>query len=881
MKNKIQKNKAEKEELISQNWDESDCCSDDLILIEQIPAAIFVTDLEFRIRFVNSHFVKMTGYSCKDLFKKNIFYLMNTSTNSDFKLQDDEIKIQDVEWSKDLSIILKNGNVEYVKIEIRSQKNAKSEIIGYLGTCTIACNHKEAEISIIGNENIYRTLVENSHQGILIVNKNKTLFANDTFSKMLGYSHEELFHFPSSHLIFEEDMPKIEKIASRRNNQDFLPIQEYFTLIAKDGTTRECEAISTLIQFKGEWCSFFSVHDITENKRIELELKRSEQRYRELSEMLPLAVYELDANGSPTYMNQTGLKLFGIEKGSSKGKKATGFFSKEDSELMQQKLKEESERLMSDGETFVPMPSPPAEYIAKRSDGSDFPVLIYGTSIVEDGKVVGSRGIIVDISERKDMENALRESEQKYKTIIENSQDGIFAIQGDKILFTNNTVCKMLGYTPEEMYLMPAYELLYSEDKAKGLAISQQRKSGDYSTLNDIFRFQAKDGSIKETDVFSSVIELNGQMVSLITVHDLTNIRKIQEQLRMSEEKYRTLIENANDGIVITQDGMMRFYNKAMASMLQIDLEEYLNKPFLEKVVPEDHQVMIEYHKRRMAGEDFASLYRSRLIRKDGKILTVELNARTSNYNGRPAAFIMVRDISDRIKIEQELQIAKNELELLNFDLEKRVIESTKRLTETQTQLINLQKENLQTQYDVLKQQVNPHFLFNSLNVLTSLIKLEPDLAEKFSEQLSKVYRYVLENKDRDLVELNTELNFLEAYLFLLNIRFLDKLVVNLTISPEKRVEKIIPLAMQLLIENAIKHNVMTKQNPLIIDIFIDDDNYLNIINNLQERPSQIISTGVGLKNIFNRYQLLNMNLPVFEKTDKQFIAKIQLIKNT
>lgn len=880
MKNKIQKNKPEIADLNCQNLNEINCLSEDLFLIDQIPAAIFVTDLEYHIRFVNSHFVKMTGYSNKDLCGKSIFDLINATSTSDSEIPDFKFEIEDVEWSKDLSISLKNGNVEYVKIEIRSQKNAENEILAYLGTCTIVCKHKDSEISILENENIYRTLVENSHQGILIVNRNKTLFANDTFCKMLGYSHEELFQFSSSHLIFAEDMTKIEKIASRRNNQDFSPIQEYFTLIAKDGTTRECETISTLIQFKGEWCSFFSVHDLTENKRIELELKRSEQKYRELSEMLPLAVYELDANGSPTYMNKTGLKLFGIEKGSAEGKSATRFFSKEDSELMQQKLKEESERLLSDGETLVPLPSPPAEYTAKRSDGSDFPVLIYGTSIVEDGKVIGSRGIIVDISERKAMENAIRESEQKYKTIIENSQDGIFAIQGDKILFTNNTVCKLLGYTPDEMYLMPAHELLYSEDKSKGLALSQKRKMGDYSTLNDIFRFQAKDGSIKETDVFSSVIELNGQMVSLITVHDLTNIRKIQEQLRMSEEKYRTLTENANDGIVITQDGMMRFYNKAMAAMLQIDAEEYLNKPFLEKVIPEDHQIMIDYHKRRMSGEDFTSLYRSRLIRKDGKIITVELNARTSNYKGRPAAFIMIRDISDRIKIEQELHIAKNELELLNRDLEKRVVESTKRLTETQTQLINLQKENLQTQYDVLKQQVNPHFLFNSLNVLTSLIKLEPDLAEKFSEQLSKVYRYVLENKDRDFVELNTELNFLDAYLFLLNIRFVDKLVVNLTISLENRHDKIIPLAMQLLIENAIKHNVMTKQNRLVIDIFVDEDNCLNIINNLQERPSHIASTGVGLKNILNRYQLLNMKLPVFEKTETQFIAKIQLIKN-
>jgi sensor histidine kinase YesM len=238
------------------------------------------------------------------------------------------------------------------------------------------------------------------------------------------------------------------------------------------------------------------------------------------------------------------------------------------------------------------------------------------------------------------------------------------------------------------------------------------------------------------------------------------------------------------------------------------------------------------------------------------------------------------------IKVKTEEQKNKYAQQLIeqekeqNKILEHEVKLRTEELTRANTQLLKLQKENLQSQFDVLKQQVNPHFLFNSLNVLTSLIKLEPDLAEKFSEQLSKVYRYVLENKDCELVDLKTELNFLEAYIFLLNIRFVNKLRININIPTENENDRIVPLAMQLLIENAIKHNVMSKANPLIIDVFIDDQHYLNIINNLQERPSQIISTGVGLNNILNRYLLLNLAPPVFIKTDNQFIAKIKLVKS-
>jgi len=105
-----------------------------------------------------------------------------------------------------------------------------------------------------------------------------------------------------------------------------------------------------------------------------------------------------------------------------------------------------------------------------------------------------------------------------------------------------------------------------------------------------------------------------------------------------------------------------------------------------------------------------------------------------------------------------------------------------------------------------------------------------------------------------------------------------DKLKVNINIPEARRSDQIIPLAMQLLIENAIKHNIMSKSEPLIISIFIDPDNFLNIVNNLQERPSQLVSTGVGLQNIINRYLLLNNTAPSFEKTNTHFIAKVPLV---
>jgi len=239
--------------------------------------------------------------------------------------------------------------------------------------------------------------------------------------------------------------------------------------------------------------------------------------------------------------------------------------------------------------------------------------------------------------------------------------------------------------------------------------------------------------------------------------------------------------------------------------------------------------------------------------------------------------------LHSKVKIEEKKNEYAQKLiekeKQMNLKLEEEVKERTQELTRANTQLLKLQKENLQSQFEVLKQQVNPHFLFNSLNVLSSLIKVDPDLAESFTEKLSKVYRYVLENKEKDLVTLNTELDFLTAYLFLIDIRFSGKIVVNIKIDKIYLDFFILPIAVQMIIENAIKHNSYSKSQPLKIEIFVDDQHQLNIINNLRARETKLISTGVGLENIMRRYTLISERKPEFIKTEEQYIVKLPLLR--
>ncbi|MFC4721227.1 histidine kinase [Geojedonia litorea] len=182
--------------------------------------------------------------------------------------------------------------------------------------------------------------------------------------------------------------------------------------------------------------------------------------------------------------------------------------------------------------------------------------------------------------------------------------------------------------------------------------------------------------------------------------------------------------------------------------------------------------------------------------------------------------------------------------------------------------------------FDALKNQLDPHFLFNSLNVLTSLIEENPESAQKFTTSLSKVYRYVLEQKNKDLVTVDEELDFARTYMSLLKMRFEDSIIFEIPDKATNPESKVVPLSLQLLLENAVKHNMVTTSKPLHIKIYEDNHGNLVIENNLQ--PKQIVkkSSGVGLENIKQRYQLLtNKKVYINEQAGHFSVAVPMLTK--
>ena len=180
-------------------------------------------------------------------------------------------------------------------------------------------------------------------------------------------------------------------------------------------------------------------------------------------------------------------------------------------------------------------------------------------------------------------------------------------------------------------------------------------------------------------------------------------------------------------------------------------------------------------------------------------------------------------------------------------------------------------------QFESLKNQIDPHFLFNSLNVLSSLIEENPIAAQKFTTSLSKVYRYVLEQKDKDLVPIEEELAFAKTYMNLLQMRFENSLTYEILIENVDFEAKVVPLSLQLLLENAVKHNIISEQKPLHIKIYIEKD-ALVIQNNFQKKAVLQEGQGVGIQNIVSRYDIITDRKVTIEQNETNYTVKLPIL---
>jgi PAS domain S-box-containing protein len=311
------------------------------------------------------------------------------------------------------------------------------------------------------SEEKYRLVVENSHDAIYIYRNDQILFANSEASALTGYAHDELMKIRIWDLVHPNDREQLIESARKRFAGKEISSELTARLLTKDGISLSCEFFVDLITYQGAPAILGIARDITERKNAEEALRESERRFRELSDLLPLVVYEVDTAGNLTYANQIAFERFGY---------TTDDF-RQGLNVMQMLAPDELERAAAAframGEGKGRNLGSAEEYMALRKDGSTFPVSIYLSPIVVKGRITGFRGVIVDITERKKAEVTLRESEEKFRSIVETSSDIIWEIdlQG-KLRYISPTITTIMGYTPEEVIGRSMIDLVLEERKS-------------------------------------------------------------------------------------------------------------------------------------------------------------------------------------------------------------------------------------------------------------------------------------------------------------------------------------------------------------------------------------------------------------------------------
>ncbi|MGB2856523.1 MAG: PAS domain S-box protein, partial [Dehalococcoidia bacterium] len=421
-----------------------------------------------------------------------------------------------------------------------------------------------------------------------------------------------------------------------------------------------------------------NLRDITERKMAEEEMRIKENALENSINAIAMS----DMEGKITYVNQACVKLWGSDnKEELLGKPYWKLLESEDVSVAK-----EVASAISDDQSWE------GEIVARTKDGTEKHVHVL-SGVVKDaeGNPIQTISSFIDITERKNTEKALRESEEKFRNVLDSSLDMVYRLNLDTGMYDylSPSSKKLLGYSPEEFIAQGpehAASLIHPDDIDRlSEAIIKLMAHTEQDDRASIVEYQIKHRELGYRWVADNLSVIRGDADAPILVvgnlRDITERKRAEEVLRESEEKFRRLVEEMNDGYCVLQGSRVVFVNARCAEMFGYTSEEVIGKSLQKLLPPEIVDELSEVRARRQSGETVSEQYETTLVGKDGTSYTAELGTRVIDYAGRPALSVVIRDITERKQAEDEVR-------RLNEELEQRVIERT-----TQLQAVNKELE--------------------------------------------------------------------------------------------------------------------------------------------------------------------------------------------
>jgi len=595
-------------------------------ILENIQEGYFEVDLAGNYTFLNDSICRIHGYPKKELMgMNNRQYTKKEVAKKVFKAFNGVYKtgkpLKHIDWQ----IIRKDGVERYIEASVSLRKDSLGKPIGFRGIIRDITKRKQAEEDIREGEEKYRTIIENMDDIYFEVDiKGNITFINPSSCKMSGYSEEELLGMPFKKISAPDGIEKVKQYFGKifltgKTGKPFL-----WNLVKKNGEQGFSELVASLIRDKqGKPIGFKGIgRDVTERKQAEKALRESEYRYKSLIENIPDIIFTIDMEGKITFASKRAKELLGYEDAETINMYFFNFIPEEDRQEAAEKMLKGMK-----GEKIKHIQTP---IIAKSGEK-----LIFDCSfsrICKDGTVVGAQGTAVDITERKQAEEKMRESEKLYRAIFENTGTATLIISGDDFITLANTEFERLtGYTREEAENKKRWmEFIVKDDLKKMQKQRRIRMENEKDALRSYeFRLLTKTGEIKDILLFIDMIGSTKQTVC--SLMDITERKKAEKAIKKSELKYRNIFENAIEGIYqSTTEGRFITANAALARMAGYDSPE----EFIESIKdigtqlyvnPEDRKRFLEIRD----AKGFVEGFEVEFYKKDGSTFWVVINART------------------------------------------------------------------------------------------------------------------------------------------------------------------------------------------------------------------------------------------------------------
>jgi len=689
----------------------------------------------------------------------------------------------------------------------------------------------------------YKSLFRLGPQAVVTVNMKGVITAcNPMALKLTGYTEKELIGESAFKLrpLIKKDIPRFRKVLLSLI-QGKIPKPFECAYYHKDGTLGWAYVnVGLFDEREGKKGIQAVVTDITQHKQTEMALRESEERYKALFERSLYCVYVHDCEGRFLDANDAALNLLGYGK---KDIRSLNFSSLLDEEQLPLALKTMAEIKK------IGSQRKPTQYKLKKRNGKEVWVETEASLIYKQGVPYAILGIARDITEHKKAEESLRESEKKYRNIFESLHDVYYRTdQEGMITEISPSVWTQAGYDPEEVIGHPVTDF-YRDPSARKAFTQKLKKSG---SVNDYeLQLLAKDERVIEVSVSAHIVfDDEGHPVGVEGV--LRNIaarKRVEEEIRESEEKYRIMVEHSIQGICILQDMRVVYANKALADIIGYKLKELMSLPLneiRELVHPEDQDMVWGRMRDRLDGKPVPSRYEVRTIRKDGSIMWLEMISSRIVYKGKPAIQAAIIDITDRKQADEKIKASLREKEVMLREIHHRV----KNNMQIILSLLRIQSRMVQDQEtrEMFKQSQNR---IRSMALIHEALYKSEDLANiDFSDYISRMTTHLLSlyREDSGEVSINQETEGI----------FLD-------------INRAIPcgLVISELVSNSLKHAFPNRKRGQILIRMSRDEKGKHILT--------VKDTGVGFPEGLNFRDAETLGLQLVTDLVAQLKGRIEL----